>query len=292
MRFPYLTGLALVAALAFAACATAPTSGVQAADVPPADDRASVELREHHWHQHRGGVAQFIAMSLDTLGADDAKAPQIEMLQGELQACMARSGGRQEKLHLLLADGIAAGVIDAPQVDATIAQMTVAAAEVHDCSAGALNRLHAILSPVERAELVEKVQAHWEVWRHVNHDEQADGREPGGRLARLGEELSLAPDQIDRMSSALHTALAGLSGRYERNKVEAHVQAFAAAFPRDSFDAKSITPNANAQFVSHGATQMAIFYETVTPLLTPEQRAMLADHLRKHAGQQPAISAK
>jgi hypothetical protein len=37
---------------------------------------------------------------------------------------------------------------------------------------------------------------------------------------------------------------------------------------------------------------MAIFYETVTPLLTPEQRATLAGHLREHAGHQPAISTK
>jgi hypothetical protein len=37
---------------------------------------------------------------------------------------------------------------------------------------------------------------------------------------------------------------------------------------------------------------MSIFYETVTPLLTPEQRTTLAQHLREHAGQQLAASGK
>jgi hypothetical protein len=36
---------------------------------------------------------------------------------------------------------------------------------------------------------------------------------------------------------------------------------------------------------------MATFYETVTPLLTREQRATLAEHLREHARHQPAMSA-
>jgi hypothetical protein len=37
---------------------------------------------------------------------------------------------------------------------------------------------------------------------------------------------------------------------------------------------------------------MAFFYETVTPLLTPEQRTMLSQHLREHASHQPAVSSR
>jgi hypothetical protein len=37
---------------------------------------------------------------------------------------------------------------------------------------------------------------------------------------------------------------------------------------------------------------MALFYETVTPLLTPDQRTTLATHLREHAGQSPARAEK
>ena len=46
------------------------------------------------------------------------------------------------------------------------------------------------------------------------------------------------------------------------------------------------------ELASRGATRMAHFYETVTPLLTPEQRTKLAAELREHASYQPAPSAK
>ncbi|HKC11835.1 MAG TPA: hypothetical protein VKI41_07355, partial [Vicinamibacteria bacterium] len=71
-----------------------------------------------------------------------------------------------------------------------------------------------------------------------------------------------------------------------------HVHAFATAFAGDPFDAKAVATNANAPLASRGATRMALFYETVTPLLTAQQRTKLAAELREHASYQPAPSAK
>jgi len=82
--------------------------------------------------------------------------------------------------------------------------------------------------------------------------------------------------------------LAGLSGKFDPKRGEAHVQAFATAFAADSFDAKSIKSNANGHLASRGATRMALFYETVAPLLTAEQRTKLAAELREHANHQAA----
>ena len=177
-------------------------------------------------------------------------------------------------------------------MDAAIANLTTAADSVHEASFETLNKLHGILSPSERAALVDKVQAHWEVWRQVNHEEEPGGRERGGWLAGLTEELSLTPDQVNKISAALHTAPAGLHGKFDPKKGEAHVHAFSTAFVGDSFDPKSVRSNANAHLASRGATRMALFYETVTPLLTPEQRTKLAEHLREHASYQSVISGK
>jgi Spy/CpxP family protein refolding chaperone len=299
MRLLSVFGFALIAGLALNGCATSsaasetPAAGAPSAQsAPPAEDQWTAELKEHHRHHHHGGVAQFIAMSLDTLGADDAKRPQIEKLQDDLHKCMAPAHEAENKVTLALADGIAAGSIDKAKVDSGITQLAAAASAVHDCSAATLNQLHAILSPAERAELVEKVKAHWEVWRQVNHDAEAGGREKGGRLAEFSEELGLTPDQVEKMSAALHTALGGEAGKFDKQKAQAHVDAFAAAFVADPFDAKTITANANGHLATHGATRMALFLETVTPLLTPDQRTKLAEHLRERASHQPAISAK
>jgi hypothetical protein len=298
MRLLSLNGLASMAALGLIACATSTgasrtqTAESQPADIQPADDEAAVELREHHRHHNRGGAMQFIAMSLDTLGPDDAKRPQVEQLQGDLYACMVPSGEIEKKLLLTLADEVAAGAGDPAKVDPAIEQLEAAAIAVRDCGAMALNQLHAILSPVEREELADKVLAHWEVWQQANQEEEATGRKRGGRLAGLARDVSLTPDQVDRISAALRAEHPGHSGKFDRAAVDTQVRAFGAAFASESFDAKSIGVEANAHLAAHGARRMVDFYLTATPLLTGAQRATLAEHLRAHAAQQPTMSAK
>jgi len=185
---------------------------------------------------------------------------------------------------------VAAGAVDLAKVDGLIGQLDAASTGVRGCSADALNRLHALLSPAERAELIEKVQAHWEVWRQVNQEDTGD-RTAGGRLSALATELNLTADQIQQAAAALHTALPARSGTFDRTMVDTDVQAFASAFQSDSFDARTTALGERSRMTSHGATRMAIFYETVTPLLTPAQRAELAEHLRQRAGQHPVVSS-
>jgi Spy/CpxP family protein refolding chaperone len=254
----------------------------------PADDQASAELREHHRHHHHGGITQFIAMSLDTLGADEAKAPKIERIQRELHRCMAPAGKAERGVLRTIADGVAAGSIDAAKVDAGIDKLASAAADANPCSVQALNRLHKILSPEERQALVDKVQAHWEVWRQVNHEAEFGGQEKGGRLAELAKELSLTPDQVEKISAQLHAAQS--PAKFDPAKAVEHLKAFSDAFVADTFDAKSIMANANGHLATHGAKRMASFYEAVSPLLTPDQRTTLAAHLREHSGHQPSAS--
>jgi Spy/CpxP family protein refolding chaperone len=253
-----------------------------------ADDQASAELREHHRHHHQGGITQFIAMSLDTLGADEAKRPRLERIQRELHRCMAPAGRAEKGVLRTIADGVAAGSIDAAKVDAGIEKVATAAGDAQPCSIKALNRLHKLLSAEERQALVDKVQAHYEVWRQVNHEAEFGGQEKGGRLAELAKELSLTPDQVDKISAQLKAAQA--PSKFDPAKAEAHLKAFADAFVSDSFDAKSILANANGHLAAHGAKRMAAFYEAVGPVLTPDQRTALAAHLREHSGHQPSAS--
>ncbi len=273
--------------IAFSLCA----GSVAFADDAPGFDQASAELQEHHRHHH-GGITKFIAMSLDTLGTDDAKRTKIERVQKDLHTCMAPAGGVEKSLLSTLADGVAAGSIDPQKIDPVIAQLNISAALVQSGSVDAVNRLHGILSPAERAALVDKMQAHWAVWQDVNHKADPSARENGSRLALLAAELSLSADQIDKMSAALQVERERFTGTFDPAKGEAHLQAFAAAFAADTFDAKTVTVDTNGDIAAHGAKRMALFYETVTPLLTPAQRAKLAAHLREHAGHQQIASSK
>jgi Spy/CpxP family protein refolding chaperone len=285
-------GLSVAAAHAAAESSPSKASNDSTTGAAPAEDKEASGLMDYHRHHHHGGVTQFVAMGLDTLGVDDAKRPAIEMLQSDLRAHMASAREAEGNLLLTLATGVAAGTVDKGTVDASIAKLTTASEAAHDASLDTLNKLHAILSPAERAALVDKVQAHWEVWRQVNHEEVPGGKQHGGRLAELTEELSLTPDQVNKISASYPKALAGRTGRLDPKKGNDYVGSFSTAFAADSFDAKSLTSNVNPHLASHGATRMALFYETVTPVLTPEQRAKLAEDLREYGNDQPAASEK
>lgn len=307
MKLSSATGYALIIGGVLGACqahtaSSAPpaasgtpiaASNASAADTKSkGDPLATAELQEHHQHHHLGGVTQFIAMSLDTLGVDDAKRAQIEKIQSSLYACMVPAGEVQNKVLLTLADGVAAGAVDTAKVDATIAQLK-STSNVHECSIDALNQLHALLSPAERTALVNKVHAHWEVWQQANHDVDARAHELQGQVGQLTRELNLTPDQVEKISTALRTALAALASKFDPKQAEAHRQGFAQAFVSETFDAKSLTSIANTHISTHGTARMALFYETLAPLLTPTQRTTLAEHLREHASHQPsAVSTK
>ena len=287
MRLPIVTGLVLVAGAGLGACETSVTSApVPIADVQPVDDQAAIGLRDHHRHHHLGGVVQLIAMSLDTLGEDDAKRPQVEKLQRDLYECMAPARELENKLLQALAD---AGTTDLAKADATIAQLKAAVA-AQGCRVDALNHLHAVLSQIERAALSDKVEAHWEVWRQVNQEDEEKSHSHSDRLAELTRELELTADQVEKISKTLSTTPTDHAGRFDPEQAGAFVQAFTTAFAAESFDAKSFAAEGNADLVTHGSMRMARFYATVTPSLTPEQRLTLSVYLREHASLQSSAT--
>jgi Spy/CpxP family protein refolding chaperone len=187
-----------------------------------------------------------------------------------------------------LADGVAAGNIDATRVDAAVAQVTAAAAAVHDASADALNELHGLLTPVERAALVDKVEAHWSVWQQANSDGKAAAPADGGHLASLATELDLTQDQVDKIRAAFAQPMA--TPPLDPQEITAHLRAFGDAFRAEKFDARTLATanNANAHLVGWGAAHMAHFVEAVSPVLTPDQRARFAANLREHASHNPS----
>ncbi len=282
---PAATATATAAVTAATATATATAS---AAAVDPAAaaaaaaeaESAATNLRRHHRHHHHGGVTMFIHMAVDSLGLPAEKKAQVEKIQADLHAKMAPSREAGRAVLSLLADGVAAGTIDSGKVDAALAKQATASAAVHAATADALNQLHEVLSPAERAALVDKVKAHVEVWKKVSRDEETGSKEKHTRLAKLTEDLGLTPDQAEKISAALKK---DVPPKPDPAALDAHIKAFETAFVADTFDAKTLaTANAaNAAVSKHGTARTVRFYEIVVPLLTPEQRTKLAEHLRE-----------
>ncbi|HUJ63855.1 MAG TPA: Spy/CpxP family protein refolding chaperone [Kofleriaceae bacterium] len=257
----------------------------QTAGAGQAEDESTAELTDHDRHHHHGGFAMFVAMSLDTLNVTDQQHDAIVKIQHDMRAKMQPAHDAEKAVLLALADGVAAGQIDQGKLDGLIGELATASAGVHDAVADSLNQLHQVLTPEQRQALVDKVQAHFEVWHDTNSpDESAEKDKRGGHLAQLASELSLRPDQVEKIRASF-TASMHSGEHFDRAEADAHMKAFAAAFASDTFDAKTLTTGGpvNAHMATWGIKRLVRLYQAVTPVLDPDQRAKAADALRHHA---------
>jgi Spy/CpxP family protein refolding chaperone len=286
-------GCLSVSGVALVACARAP--GGPAPAVAPtattADDQAASDVTEHHRHHHHGGVTMFIAMSLDTLGTGADQHAVIEKIQADLFAKMEPARAAEQRVMGILADGIEAGKIDTAKVDVALAQVASAAEGLHDATADALNELHAVLTPEQRGALIDKVEAHWQIWQNANSDAEPTGAgRPlrAGHLEALTKELGLTAEQADRIRGRWRANAKGSSAPLDAQKVETHLKTFGQAFRNVSFDARSLSTAsaANTLLASWGSARMAHFLESVSPELTSDQRSLLAQSLRQHMSHQ------
>ncbi len=283
------------ATVAFGVLAAVGCGGSSAGSRPPATaagasagDDATAGLMEHHRYHHHGGVTLWIAMSLDTLGVSPEQRAAVIKIRTDLRAAMGTARAAEQNLNATLADSLAAASFDAATVNAGVAQVIGGVVALQDASVEALNALHGLLTPSQRAALVDKVEAHWVVWLQANAEERGTERPKSGHLAMLATELGLTPDQVE-------TIRAGLGERrravppLDPQAMVTHLRAFRDAFRNRRFDARGLVAarSANAHLVGWGAAHLAYFVATVSPVLTSQQRATFVQRLRAHATHDP-----
>lgn len=234
----------------------------------------------------------FIAMSLDSLGVAPDQAAKIEKIQSDLFAKMEPAHAAEQKVLTILADGVAAGKIDDAKVKGAIDAVKTASLGVQDAAVQSLNELHAALTPEQRAALADKVEAHWEVWKNSNNQEEAVGDEAHpGHLDLVAKDLNLTPNQVTQVRATFSETVKKHPLKFDASQVETHIQEFGTAFRSDKFDAKALKhgPFAHEHLAVWGAWRMAHFYEAVGPALTPEQRAKLSTEMKEHAAAKSGI---
>lgn len=306
---------ALVTCLAIAACGgqSASTGGVAAAPPPPVsaaplpppvppppapEPAASAAVAappgpqgpemaegDEHRERHHGGVLGLIVMSLPDLSLTPDQQTAADKIRADLsvKAEPARAAGKD--FAGTLADGVAAGKVDRAKVDTAITKLVTQVQAVHDASLTAIDQLHALLTPAQRAKLVDDLQAHWEKWKDAHgRDEADDHQHRSGHLLALVRELGLSQEQADKIKASFHDKMKASPQEHAHKDVQDHLTAFAAAFKAETFDAKKVTgAKAAAHMARWGSTRMARFVEAATPTLTPEQRTKFADLIRDHA---------
>ncbi|HET9989445.1 MAG TPA: Spy/CpxP family protein refolding chaperone, partial [Kofleriaceae bacterium] len=230
-------------------------------------------------------IPMFVAMSLDTLGVDDNQRAQIEKIQVDIHAELKPAHDAEKTVLLALADGVAAGSVDQARTDAAIGQLAQVSASAHDAVADSLNALHQTLTPAQRQALVDKIEAHLAVWHETNSPDETAARDKhGGHLAKLATDLSLTPDQVEKIRGNFTTSMSA-APKFDSAEVDAHFKMFAEAFASDRFDAHALKGGGmvSSHMAVWGLTRMSHLYAAAAPVLTPEQRTRAADQLRHHA---------
>jgi Spy/CpxP family protein refolding chaperone len=264
-----------------AAAPGAPTEVTSAQAGPQTgEDAAGATLVDHHQHHH-GGVPMFLVMSLDSLGVTDEQRAAITKIQQDLAVKLEPEHAAQGTVLSILADGVAAGAVDKAKVDAAIAKLDVATAgPATTATSEALNQLHAVLTPPQRKALVDKLQAHWQVWQDANAE--------AGAPAAVASDLRLTADQMSRIRAAVQTSPMDATKSFDRALADSRMRDFGTAFEREAFDAEALNDGARptADLAGHGIRRMARVYEAAAPVLTPDQRTKAAARLRVHAAQE------
>jgi Spy/CpxP family protein refolding chaperone len=295
-----IVGALVLAGAVVAACeATTGQSktpaGAGAPEGVPADSVAEEEkspeadeLRSFHRHHHVGFIG-FALMSIPSLGVPPAEQAAVEKIRLDIDARFRPEHEAEAALLSVVADGVAAGTIDIPKVDAATAKLADVSTTMDDATNDALNQLHAVLSPPERDALVLKVQAHFMIWHRANADLEAqpNQEQEGGHIHHMAQVLGLSPDQVQKIDATFTESIKALAAArgFDHKAAEDHLTAFVTAFPSEHFDAKTLTTadKANSNVASWGALRMVRMYEAMVPVLTPDQRTKLAALLREHA---------
>jgi len=107
-----------------------------------------------------------------------------------------------------------------------------------------------------------------------------------GRLDKLAEEIGLTADQKEKLQGKLEAGMKGEMGKMKDHHagMQKHMKSIADAFESEKFDAKKAGIGEHADDMVKMMTDMQIrFIEAVLSVITPEQRAKFAEHLRQHA---------
>jgi Spy/CpxP family protein refolding chaperone len=212
----------------------------------------------HHHHGHRQGVLG-AALKIGSLTPQQRSA--IEGLIQQDRA--ARAPVRQADAPVLevLAHQVEQASIDPQGLAPTLDVEKAAEATEVVVQRSSLNSLHGLLTPAQRAQLVDGIEAH----RHARH-----GGADGGSGREHDHGLGLTAAQRTQIAANLRAEIPAGQGTKMRAMLE--------AFRGETFDASAFVTN-----VAPGerAERLA---QAMLPVLTPAQRAILAARLRARAG--------
>jgi Spy/CpxP family protein refolding chaperone len=259
-----------------AAPAAAPQAAAPAA--PPADQH-----RPGHGHGH--GMAALFVESLTKVDLRPDQKAAVDAAIADLEKQGEAHGDAGKQLAGDIADGIAAGKIDHKKTDADVKNLVSAIDASKAGVQDAVNKIHKALDADQRKKLVEAMRAKGEEMRGKSEQEGED-KAHEERLKMLSEGIGLTPEQTDKLKAKLKDVMKGHMATMKTNMgaMQKHMKAIGDAFETDKFDAKKAGVGEHAGDMAKAMAKHRVqVVEAVLAVITPEQRAKFAEHVRSHA---------
>ena len=244
-----------------------------------ASDAAHGAAGAHDHEGHRGGLVG-AALKLDSLTANQRTA--IEKLAQARRAAGAPVRIADAQLLTTLAQQVERAKIEPQGLASNLAAEQSAIDAQTAADRDTLNQLHSLLTSAQRNQLVDGLaSAHGGHGSHAHDGDHAGSH--GGGARWLGRELELSPGQEAEIRANLQAQGDGGGGAAHADGAERGKML--EAFRGDTFDATAFVKSHNRGEWSEKLAAAAV------PVLTPAQRATLADHLRRRAAHESSKGA-
>jgi Spy/CpxP family protein refolding chaperone len=260
-----------------AVCVGVVGSTVASAAPEPQQQKAGAA---HHRHHGRGDLLH-ASLRLESLSA--SQRTQIEQLVASEKAATANVRAARGQLTQAVAAGLGAGSVNEQALGPQLQAVEGAIQADEPVMRGTLEKLHAILTPAQRTELVSKIEAR-EARMQARMAERRDGgsaQANEGGVGPWGRALGLTDAQRAQIKANLGSAPAGdpslrVEARVERQRV-------VEAFKGDRFVMSEIAPPADPRLIDEEAGRMVRLAKAAAPVLTADQRATAAAKLQQMA---------
>jgi Spy/CpxP family protein refolding chaperone len=232
---------------------------------------------------HHRGAAAALLRATDQLALTGPQSAMMHTLERQLRASRQSVHDAFRTMRDDLAAQVRTGVIDPATVQADESLVANALGAHQAREIDALNALHGLLGPEERAAVANAVRLE----QPGRAEEQARPRpeEEGttARLERLTRDLALDAEQQQRVAALLSAQ--PTPGPTYRAEYRERFDAVLNAFPTDTFDAMTTVQGAaasSAAMVRGHIEGKVAFLSQLLPILRPDQRDKLASSIELH----------
>jgi Spy/CpxP family protein refolding chaperone len=232
---------------------------------------------EGHHKGHRMGLVG-AALKLDSL--TPAQRSSIEQLEQTRRTAEVPVHQADAQVLTVLAQQVEQASINRAALAPTVSARESAAAAARNVDLDTVQKLHDILNPAQRGQLVDGIEANFQAHAGGGKHDGGAGRE--GRFAGIAKKLGITDAQKAQIMAnfkAERQAEGNTPGQHP--DMRGAGKAWLDSFRGDAFNA-SAAPG-GSQMMERRANKMEDLLTAAVPVLTASQRAELATHLRTRA---------